>query len=199
MDDIQVEISNLGGDSPEVVTYQNLGFRNPEEANAWIEENCLRGKYGLLVDFHIMMEHVEQKIKGVDALGRLEKVHKIKLPSNSEAVAIASFQIMIPSFFCKQGDHQVIDTTESHFTNIKSFTDWNNLASGFKIKLKKQMERFRKHQLATIRAKLDPSSKMYAIATSSVSDTLVWTYKLMNYINVTYAEYSEGKFGAKKS
>ena len=91
-----------------------------------------------------MMEHVEQKIKGVDDLAWLEKVHKIKLSLNleAEAVAIASFQIMIPRFFCKQGDHQVIDSTESHFTNIKSFADWNNSASGFKIKLKKQMERF---------------------------------------------------------
>ena len=199
MDDIQAEITNLGGDSPEVVNYQNLGFRGPEEANAWIEENCPQGKYGLIIDFHIMMEHVEQKIKGVDTLARLEKVHKIKLPSNSEAVAIASFQIMIPRFFSKQGDHQVIDATESHFTNIKSFNDWNNSASGFKVKLKKQMERFRKHQLATIRAKLDPSSKMYAIATASVSDTLAWTYELINYIDVTYSEYSEGKFGTKKS
>ena len=155
---IQTEMSNLGGESPEVISYQSLGFRNPEEANSWIEEHCPHGKYGLIVGFHIMMEHVEQKIKGVDALARLKKVHKIKLPLNSEAVAIALFQSMIPRFFCKQGDHKVIDSTESYFTNIKSFADWNNLASGFKVKLKKQMERFRKHQLATIRDKLDPSS-----------------------------------------
>ena len=199
LDDMQAEMANIGGDSPDVISYQSLGFRNPDEANAWIEEHCPHGKYGLIIDFHIMMEHVEQKIKDVDALARLEKVHKIKLPSNSEAVAIASFQIMIPRFFCRQGDHQVIDSTESYFTNIKSFTEWNNAASGFKFKLKKQMERFRKHQLATIRAKLDPSSKMFAIATSSVSDTIAWTYELINYIDVTYAEYSEGKFGAKKS
>ena len=64
MDDIQVEISNLGGESPEIVNYQNLGFKNLEQANAWNEENCPHRKYGLIVDFHIMMEHVEQKIKG---------------------------------------------------------------------------------------------------------------------------------------
>ena len=61
------------------------------------------------------------------------------------------------------------------------------------------MERFRKHQLATIRAKLDPSSKMFSIAMALVSDTLAWTYKLINYIDVTYAKYSEGKFGGRKS
>ena len=93
----------------------------------------------------------------------------------------------------------MIDSIESHFTNIKSFGEWNNASSGFKFKLKKQMERFRKHQLATIRAKLDPSSKMFTIATSLVSDSLAWMYELINYIDVRYAEYSEGKFGAEKS
>ena len=82
---------------------------------------------------------MEQKIKGVDALAQLEKVHKIKLLSNSEAVAISSFQIMVPRFFSKQGEHQVIDSTESYFSNIKSFGEWNNAASGYKFKLKKKM------------------------------------------------------------
>ena len=68
MDKIQENMLKLGNDSPEVINYQNLGFQNPEEANSWIKENCPHGKYGLIVDFHIMMEHVEQKIKGVDAL-----------------------------------------------------------------------------------------------------------------------------------
>ena len=61
------------------------------------------------------------------------------------------------------------------------------------------MERFKKHQLATIRSKLDPSSKLYTIASASVSDTIAWMYELINYIDVTYAEYSEGKFGTKKA
>ena len=86
-----------------------------------------------MVDFHTMLEHLEQKIKGVEALGRLEKVHKIHLPSNSEAVAIASFQSMIPRFFSKPGEHHVIDNTESHFTNIKSFKEQNNPSSEFKL------------------------------------------------------------------
>ena len=118
------------------IQFQNLGFKDPGEANTWIGDHCPHGKYGLMVDFHTMLEHIEQKIKGVDALGRLEKVHKIHLPSNSEAVAIDSFQSMIPRFFCKPGEHYVIDSTESHFSNIKSFKDWNNPSSGFKLQLK---------------------------------------------------------------
>ena len=61
------------------------------------------------------------------------------------------------------------------------------------------MERFRKYQLATIRAKLAPSSKMFCLLPALVSDTVAWTYDLINYIDVTYSEYSEGKFGAQKA
>ena len=32
-----------------------------------------------------------------------------------------------------------------------------------------------------------------------MSDTIAWTYELINYINVTYLEYSDGKFGDKKA
>ena len=152
-----------------------------------------------MIDFHIMMEHIEQTIRGVDALARLEKVHKIRLLSNAEAVAISSFQAMIPRFFTKQGEHQVISNTESYFTNIKSFSEWNNPSSGFKVQLKKQMERFRKYQLATIRAKLSSDSKLYSLAIALVPDTVAWTYELINYLDVTYSEYSDGKFGAKKA
>ena len=93
----------------------------------------------------------------------------------------------------------MIDTTESHFTNIKNYGDWNNPSSGFKVQLKKQMERFQKYQLAAIKAKLSTNSKLYSLAIASVSNTVVWTYELINYLDVTYLEYSEGKFGAKKA
>ena len=34
LDDMQAEMANLGSDRPESISYQNLGFSSPEEANA---------------------------------------------------------------------------------------------------------------------------------------------------------------------
>ena len=65
---MQGELSKLGSDNPDCIVYHSLGFKIPEAANLWIEENFPHGKYGLVVYFHMMMEHVEQKIKGVDVL-----------------------------------------------------------------------------------------------------------------------------------
>ena len=52
-----------------------------------------------------MMEHIYKKSKGIDYLSRLEKVHKIQVGSNLEAVAIALFEVMVPKFFTRHGDH----------------------------------------------------------------------------------------------
>ena len=119
IDTFQSGVTKMSDGHSNVISYHNLGFRNTGEADTWIEEHSPHGKYGLMIDFHIMIEHIEQKVRGVDALARLEKVHKIHLPSNTEAVAISSFQTMIPRFFSKPGEHQVIGNTESYFTNIK--------------------------------------------------------------------------------
>lgn len=92
MDNFEDEISNLNSDTPSAIYFHNLGFCGTDKENAWIEKHSPGGKYGLLIDFHTLMEHIDQKIRGVDSLNRLEKMHKIQLTSNSEAVAVASFE-----------------------------------------------------------------------------------------------------------
>ena len=109
-----------------VLSYHDLDFKSPEEVNAWVEEYYPHGKYGLVVNFHIMMEHVEQKIKGVNDLARLKKFDKILLPSNYEAFAFTSFQNLIPKFFTKTREYRVIGQNMSHFTIIPS---WGDLTS----------------------------------------------------------------------
>ena len=51
-----------------VIAFHHLGFRGPKEADAWVQEHCPTGRFGLVVEFHTMMEHILQKIKGIDAL-----------------------------------------------------------------------------------------------------------------------------------
>ena len=130
---LQDKVNKLKAKAVDVILFHKLGFRNPEEANAWVEEHCPTGRFGLVIDFHTMMEHIYQKIKGIDALTRLEKVHKIQVGSNSKAVAIASFKVMVPRFFSKTGDHEVYEDKDSYFSNIKSHSLWDNPLSGHKL------------------------------------------------------------------
>ena len=116
-----------------------------------MEEHCPTARFGLVIDFHTMMEHIYQNIKGIDALTRLEKVHKIQVGSNSEAVAISSFEFMVPRFFSKTRDHKVYKDKDSYFSNIKSHSLWDNPSLGHKLTLENHMQRSHHSHMTVIR------------------------------------------------
>ena len=146
-----------------------------------------------------MMEHIHQKLKGIDFLSRLEKVHKIQAGSNSEAVGIASFEVMVPRFFTKSGKHEVYKDKESYFSNIKSYKKWDNPASGHKVTLELQIQRFHVQHLSVIRKKFPSTLHMYHVAVASLGFTIAWDAKLFAYIDKTYKSYAVGKFGKEKA
>ena len=65
--------------------------------------------------------------------------------------------------------------------------------------MKKEMEKFRRAHLTTIRERVSIKSPLYNLATSSLSESITWATGLINYIDVTYEEYSAGKFGSAKA
>ena len=109
-EELKEEVAKLRSNQEKPIEFQSLGFEDPDEAHSWIVKNCLVGSYGYVIDFHVLMEYIYQKLNGQDNLSRLEKLHKIKLKSNMEAIAISSFETMCPRFFSKSGDNEVIKT-----------------------------------------------------------------------------------------
>ena len=193
------EVRLLKAKSSEVIAFHQLGFRGPEEADAWVEEHCPTNRFGLVVYFNTTMEHIFQKIKGIDALTRLEKVRKIQVGSNAKAVAIALFEVMIPRFFTKPGDHEVYKDTNSHFLNIKTYDKWDNPSSGHKLTLEHHIERFQQAHMTVIHKKLLPSSQMYHVAVAALSATVAWSAWFFAYLDRIYKTYSVGKFGKAKA
>ena len=61
------------------------------------------------------------------------------------------------------------------------------------------MERFRRSHLATIRESVSVRNPLYQLATSTLTESISWANGLINYIDLTYEEYSSGKFGTAKS
>ena len=64
---------------------------------------------------------------------------------------------------------------------------------------KRKIERFRRAHLHTIKEKLSIRNPLYILATSSLSESIVWTTGLINYIDLTFEEYSARKFGVAKA
>ena len=94
-----------------------------------------------------MMEHINHNITDVDALKQLQTVYKLKLSTLSEALSVTSFEVSIPRFLSNSGAHTVVGNEASYFSHIPSYKDWNNPNSGFKYRLTKELEIFRRSHL----------------------------------------------------
>ena len=150
IDGLEVRLTNMEsqGDS---IKFHSLDFNSKQDSDAWLELHVPKGNFGLIVDFHTLMEHLHHSITGVDALKQLHNVHKLKMKTLSEALSVGSFEVPVPRFLSSSGMHVVIDNQQSYFSQIKTFKEWNNPNSGFKLRLKRELERFGRSHLATIR------------------------------------------------
>ena len=189
-------LANKDGDA---IKFHNLGFRDKSESDAWLEMHAPEGHFGLIVDFHTLMEHIHHSITGVDAMKQLQSVYKLKLATISEALAVTSFEVNMPRFLSKTGAHLVIDNDTSYFNHIPTYKFWHDPNSGYKQRLKKELERFRRAHMSTIRDRISVKSPLFAMAMSSLTESIAWTNGLINYIDITYDEYAAGKFGTHKS
>ena len=198
VDNLDDRVKNMDSQG-DVIQFHSLNFTSKSEADAWLEHHAPNGNFGLVVDFHTLMEHIHHSITGVDALKQLQNVYKLKMKTLSEALSVASFEVPVPRYFTSSGTHVVIDNQESYFSQIKTFKQWNNPNSGFKLRLKRELERFRRSHLATIRESVSVRNPLYQLATSTLTESISWANGLINYIDLTYEEYSSGKFGTSKS
>ena len=199
VNDLEKDTAKLSLQGEGTIQFHNLGFHGKSDSDAWLELHSPGGGFGFVVDFHTLMEHIHHAITGVDALKQLQTVYKLKLTTISEALAVTSFEVPIPRFLSKSGAHNVIDNEASYFSLIPSFKHWNDPNSGYKYRLKKELEKFRRAHLATIKERIPLRSPLYNLATSSLTESISWTTGLINYIDHTYEEYSAGKFGTTKA
>ena len=184
------------GDS---VLFHNLGFKSKREADAWLIINAPKQEFGYLVDFHTVMEHINQQITGMDSLSSLGKLYKLKLRTISEGVAITSFENNNPRFLTSSGAHAVVDSESSYFTHIPTYLKWNDPLEGFKKRWKSELNIFRTSHLEFLQSHLASTSPMYQLAITSLTESVSWVLGFINYIDETYIQYASGKFGTKKS
>lgn len=181
------------------IKFHNMGFPSRNEADAWVETNDPHGHFGLIVDFHIALEHMEQSISGVDSLSRMQTLYKLKIRNNTEALCVNSFERQIPKFLSTTSTHQVWDNKTSLLSKIKSYAEWSNPSSGFKSMWSKQIEQFSRNHKATVKDSLPVHHPLLPLALTSISDTVSFCYNMIRYIDDTYDNYSAGKFGTKKA
>ena len=182
------------------IKYTGLGFRSQKESDAWVEINQPSDDYGLVMDFNCVMEHVWTQIVGQKILSNLEKVYKMKLRSNNQAVTLTSYETRIPKFFVGESRSLgVVKEGESYFKMIKSWEDWNTPNDGFRDQLKNELTVFDLGHSETIESELEPLTVFHSLVSKTLADSITWANKLIKFIDDTYREYSRARYGTKKA
>jgi hypothetical protein len=121
------------------IKFAGLGFRGQQEANAWLAINVPSHDFGWIFDPHIVMEHVHYAVKEEGMLKWLKNIHKLKLVTTAQGLAVSSFENFVPKFFSKTGAHRVIKDDSSYFESIPTYADWDEKDNGWRDKLEEEL------------------------------------------------------------
>jgi hypothetical protein len=181
------------------IRFAGLGFRSPKESNAWLvlkmpDHNC-----GLVVDIHMVMEHVWASIGSKDSITLLEKLLKLKIKTLADGLAMTSFDNQVPRFFSKATGHKVIRADESYFDAIPSFEEWDHPTTGFRTRLKDELIIFRNGHQTNIDIAFERGSVVYAIATMALVESIAWLEGFVVFLDEYHRDLTKAKFGTKKA
>lgn len=83
----------------------SLGFWTIANSNAWLETELRKHPSSLIVNVHMVLEHIHYALEGIDTIATMEKVYKIKVTCIADSVAMTLFDTKTPKFFCKVQGH----------------------------------------------------------------------------------------------
>jgi hypothetical protein len=72
----------LSGALARAIRFAGLGFQTIAESNAWLETSLQKHQSGLIVDAHMVFEHIYHAIKGNDTIAIMEKLYKSKFSAS---------------------------------------------------------------------------------------------------------------------
>jgi hypothetical protein len=106
---LETKLSKLVAKGDErAISFAGLGFQSIGKANAWLEMELIKHPSGLIVDVHMVFEHIHYALEGIDTISTMEKLYKIKVTCIADSVAMTSFDTKAPKFFCEVQGHRVL-------------------------------------------------------------------------------------------
>ncbi len=126
---------------------------------------------GLMVDVHMIVEHVYQAVNRIDTIAMLEKLYKIKVQRIADGVAMTSFDAKTPKFFSKIKGHHVLKLDASYFDAI---AEWADPTTGFRMNLQETLTEFEASHGSCINNAVEIGSKVHTVAHAALTETRVW-------------------------
>jgi len=199
MSELESELAALrASKDSSAIKFGRLGFRTQSDCSSWLETHHPSGEFGLLVDFHLVMEHVFVQINGQKLLANLEKIYKMDLRSNNQALAISSFETRLPRFFSQ--DLKVhVRKDESYFHGIKSWDEWDLPNDGYRDRLNVELHLFKVGHQETLDHELEHLSPFHNLCVLALTESVAWVDGLIKFVDDTFNEYSRSRYGNKKA
>jgi len=196
---LQGELSALRANyDAEAIKFGQLGFRSAKECDSWVVTHHPGEDFGLLVDFHLVMEHVHVQMTGQKLISNLEKIYKMALRNNNQALAISSFEARLPRFFSTE-TRSFVRKDESYFPAIKSWDDWDLPNDGYRDRLNMELQLFKSGHQEILESELTPLSPYYNLCVLALTESVAWIDRLVKFLDDTFNEYSRSRYGPKKA
>jgi hypothetical protein len=187
------QVTQLRAESEnESIKFFGLGFRDAKDAEVWANTHLEDCSYGIIVDAHLVMEHVYIAIAETDnTLTKMQQLYKLSIDNMTQGTAISSFESRVPKFFSKSSSitgAMLRKKGISHFDQIQSYKDWSETGHGFQQRLKDELRLFATAHTSLINDAFlsQTDSKAYALAKYALAELLAWIAQLSTYMDDTY-------------
>ncbi len=181
------------------ILFAGLGFQSISDSNAWLESELSKHRSGLIVDAHMVFEHIYHAIEGIDTIATMEKLYKIKVLCIADSVAMTSFDAKTPKYFSRSQGHRVLKLDASYFDTIVSHAEWSDVGTGFKMRLQEALAEFQESHASFIDQGVEIGSKVHVLAHGALTESCAWIIGFIQFIDEYYRELSKAKFGPMKA
>jgi hypothetical protein len=200
IDAMSDRLNRLSADaSKDCIRFGGLGFDCLSKAPSWLAENVPDHAFGLIVDPHTVMEHIQSSIAGEACLPKMEKLYKLKLSTIGEALAMTSFENKVPQYLSTGSHHKVVRMDESNFDCVSNWSDWDEAESGFRAKLDEELIVFKTSHQERIEEVYEAETRAYNLAVLSLTESISFIEGFMKFISDYIKHFIQAKFGVQKA
>jgi hypothetical protein len=165
------------------VKFIGFGFRRAEEAFAWVDIHMPDYKFGLIVDVHMVFEHLSSL--SAKTITTLQQLIKIDMKDMSQGVAEAA-------------GYTVVKTDESFFDKVKTYREWEEPHTGYRDRLKNDLTSFDLAHKQLVVDNTDPGSALQGAASMPRTYSVSWIEAFIVFIDETYSELTRAKFSSAR-
>ena len=192
------------------VKFANLGLKTYTEAVNWISLNCGENSpysgFGFFSDVHVVMEIINIEMgnsvatnPNIDSIKNRADLIKLNLKNEWERYTITSFDRTIPKLLLSNAKFQIVRDTCSYFDMVPSWEHWKATEMGFRTRIVAALKNHKRTMEEYLRNTLDSNSHLFSVAYQSLLASISWIEEMIRYIDSTYEEYVEAKFGPQKA